>query len=397
MVQTQSNQAGHPEEYARRVGVGAGASGTAIPTVPLAEYEALKKQNEENQKALAEMATLLQQLIPQAQLPPTLRAYAQSAQSGGVPERRDDVQQSHHQHTQVPEQLNPPPRPERFNVPVPDARVEARRDSYQEVVESTCRGEPRAPPKKAEVEPQSSMSVREAADVRKMIEEVLERKKLVPAEEEQQRARAPFTKEVMGKPLPPKFKMPSLPTFSGKEDPYEHVQNYEAIMMLHGWEDAIMCRAFPITLKDHARSWFNGLKEASLSCFDQLRKEFINAFIINSRRKKDATYLLSVRQSEKETLRQYVDRFRNATLEVHDLQPGVAVAAMLQGTRSVQVQKSLSLDQPKTLADLFVRANKYILQAEVMKIVVAKEDKEKKRNDREAQEEPNRRKKSRES
>ena len=175
------------------------------------------------------------------------------------------------------------------------------------MVESTCRGEPRIPPRKAEVEPQSSMSVREAADVKKMIEEVLEQKKLVPAEEEQQKAKAPFTREVMGKPLPPKFKMPSLPTFSGKEDPYEHVQNYEAIMMLHGWDDAIMCRAFPITLKDHARSWFNGLNEASLSCFDQLRKEFINAFIINSKRKKDATYLLSVRQSEKETLRQYVD------------------------------------------------------------------------------------------
>ena len=90
-----------------------------------------------------------------------------------------------------------------------------------------------------------------------------------------------------------------------------------------------MCRAFPIALKDHARSWFNRLKEASLSCFDQLRKEFINAFIINGNRKKDATYLLSVRQSEKETLRQYVNRFRNATLEVHNLQPGVAMAAML--------------------------------------------------------------------
>ena len=96
-----------------------------------------------------------------------------------------------------------------------------------------------------------------------------------------------------------------------------------------------------------------------------------------------------MRQSEKETLRQYVDRFRNATLEVHDLQPGVAVAAMLQGTRSMQLQESLSLDQPKTLADLFVRANKYVLQAEVMKIVVAKEDKEKKRKDREDREESN--------
>ena len=94
-----------------------------------------------------------------------------------------------------------------------------------------------------------------------------------------------------------------------------------------------MYRAFPITLKDHARSWFNGLKEAFLSYFDKLRKEFINIFIINSKRKKDARYLLNVIQSDKETLRQYVD-----------VQPGVAVAAMLQGMRSVQLQESLSLD-----------------------------------------------------
>ena len=57
-----------------------------------------------------------------------------------------------------------------------------------------------------------------------------------------------------------------------------------------------------------------------------------------------------------------MDRFRNATLEIRELQPGVAVAAMLQGTRSVQLQESLSLDQPKTLADLFVMANKYVTQ-----------------------------------
>ena len=105
-----------------------------------------------------------------------------------------------------------------------------------------------------------------------------------------------------------------------------------------------MCHAFPITLKDHTYSWFNGLKEVSLSCFEQLRKEFINAFIINSKRKKDAMYLLSIRNNEKETLQEYVDRFRNATLKVCDLEPSMVVAAMLQGMQSVQLQESMSLD-----------------------------------------------------
>ena len=126
----------------------------------------------------------------------------------------------------MPKQLNPLPRQEHLGIPILGTpRAKARRENYQEVVESTCIGEPRIPLKKAEVEAQSSMSVREATDVKKMIEEVHEQKKLVPVEEEQQKAKAPFIKKVMGKLLPPKFKMPSLPTFSGKEDPYEHVQN----------------------------------------------------------------------------------------------------------------------------------------------------------------------------
>lgn len=52
-------------------------------------------------------------------------------------------------------------------------------------------------------------------------------------------------------------------------------------MLFHVWEDPNMCLAFFITLKDHARSYFNGLKETSLFCFDQLRKEFVNNFIAN--------------------------------------------------------------------------------------------------------------------
>ena len=80
-------------------------------------------------------------------------------------------------------------------------------------------------------------------------------------------------------------------------------------MLFHGWVNAIMCRAFPPSLIDHARAWFDGLAEEFISFFDQLRREFIKAFIINSQRKKDATYLLYIQQSIKETLQQYIDQF----------------------------------------------------------------------------------------
>ncbi|XP_039146851.1 uncharacterized protein LOC120284114 [Dioscorea cayenensis subsp. rotundata] len=213
-------------------------------------------------------------------------------------------------------------------------------EKIQEVVESTYKGESRAFEKDAE---ESTFSINEAANLKKMIEHVLEQKKLVPIEETPQRSKVLFIKEIM--------------------------------------EDAIMCIAFPLTLTEHARIWFNNLKEGSISNFNQLRKEFIDAFLINARRKKDASYLLTIKQDEKESLKDYVERFRAATLEVQDLQATVAVSGMLQGTRSRDFQKSLSLDQPLTLGDLFNRANKFILSEDVMRHINTG-NRDKKRKDR---------------
>ena len=96
MVLMPLNQAKHLEETTRKVGARAGASRTTIPIFPFTDYEALRKKNEENQKALGEMATLLQQLLPQVQLSPTWCAYAQSTESGGVSKKHDGPQQNHH-------------------------------------------------------------------------------------------------------------------------------------------------------------------------------------------------------------------------------------------------------------------------------------------------------------
>ncbi|XP_039133266.1 uncharacterized protein LOC120270321 [Dioscorea cayenensis subsp. rotundata] len=214
-----------------------------------------------------------------------------------------------------------------------------------------------------------------------MIEQALEQKKLVPNEDTPQRSKVPFVKEIMVKPLPKKFKMPQLTTYSGKGDPYDPMQNYEAVMLLHGWEDAIMCRVLPFTLTEHARIWFNNMKEGSISNFNQLRKELIDEFFINARRKKDASYLLTIKQEEKERMKDYVERFRAAILEVQDLQATVAILGMLQQSRSRDFQKSLSLDQPLTLGDLFSRAKKFTISENVMRHINAG-NRDKKRKDR---------------
>ena len=73
-----------------------------------------------------------------------------------------------------------------------------------------------------------------------------------------------------------------------------------------------------------------------------------------------------------------MDRFRNAILEICNLPIEMTVSAMFQGTRLTPLQESLSLNPPKSLANLFIWANKYILYTEMMRIVGGNEDGERK-------------------
>lgn len=44
------------------------------------------------------------------------------------------------------------------------------------------------------------------------------------------RTDSPFTQTVMGVPLPPKFKMPTLEMFNGTKDPLDHLETFKALM-----------------------------------------------------------------------------------------------------------------------------------------------------------------------
>ena len=63
---------------------------------------------------------------------------------------------------------------------------------------------------------------------------------------------SPFTASINGHPLPSKFKLPSLDSYDGTRDPFDHIATFKTTMHLQGVSDEIMCRAFPTTLKGPA-------------------------------------------------------------------------------------------------------------------------------------------------
>ncbi|RWV80656.1 hypothetical protein GW17_00058036 [Ensete ventricosum] len=90
---------------------------------------------------------------------------------------------------------------------------------------------------------------------------------------------SPFIQEIQDTPIPQHFRLPMLEAYDGDSDPMEYVVAFRAHMVLYGTSNAIMCRAFLMTLHGIAQGWYDRLSLASIHSFDQLAKEFKTNFL----------------------------------------------------------------------------------------------------------------------
>ena len=74
-------------------------------------------------------------------------------------------------------------------------------------------------------------------------------RKANPVDDLVHRTNSPFTASINSHPLPPKFKMPSLDSYDGMHDPFDHIATFKTTMHLQGVPNEIIGKAFPTTPK----------------------------------------------------------------------------------------------------------------------------------------------------
>ena len=73
----------------------------------------------------------------------------------------------------------------------------------------------------------------EMDQMKKVMEEMKENMRGAnPIEDLVHRTDSPFTASINGHPLPPKFKMPSLDSYDGTRDPFDHIATFKTTMHL---------------------------------------------------------------------------------------------------------------------------------------------------------------------
>ncbi|XP_023882196.1 uncharacterized protein LOC111994538 [Quercus suber] len=171
---------------------------------------------------------------------------------------------------------------------------------------------------------------------------------------------SPFTTAILNCPVPSKFRLPQLEPFDGLKDPQDHLNTFKTTLGLQQPPDEILCRSFPTTLRGAAREWFTKLPTSSIDTFEQLSSSFLRHFIGGQQPKRTADHLLTIRQGEKETLRSYVKRFTRETLEVDEADDMVQLTTFKAGLRSRDLVSSLAKNPLKTMAQMLLKAQKYM-------------------------------------
>ncbi|KAL0386820.1 UNVERIFIED_CONTAM: hypothetical protein Sradi_2563800 [Sesamum radiatum] len=172
--------------------------------------------------------------------------------------------------------------------------------------------------------------------------------------------RSPFAPHILAEAIQPGIKIPSLNEYNGGGDPQDHLDRFSARADLLDISDAAYCKLFRTTLSGKAMAWFNQLPPGTIESFEQLAQRFLHHFAINKRYPKTASYLFTIIQRENESLREYVQRFSEAVLEVPHVNPELLASIMQQNLKRGRFKESIAGKPPATQEELLMRAEKYI-------------------------------------
>ncbi|PKA62944.1 hypothetical protein AXF42_Ash007740 [Apostasia shenzhenica] len=176
---------------------------------------------------------------------------------------------------------------------------------------------------------------------------------------------APFSDAIRLAPVPEDFRPPRLEVYKGVTDPREHVQGFEAAVRYRQPDEATKCHLLANTLKGAAFNWFVKLPRGHISSYEHMKWKLIAHFIGWTRMVISDMVLANIKQGERESLRDYTNRFFAAAAEAEDVEPAVVMHNFRRGLKVGDLSKSLQLAKPRSYPELVARASQFMLLKDV--------------------------------
>nr|XP_027118612.1 uncharacterized protein LOC113735828 [Coffea arabica] len=184
---------------------------------------------------------------------------------------------------------------------------------------------------------------------------------------------SPFVPDIEDYPLPAKFKIPSMKSYDATTDPEDHLFAFMTQMRLQTAADAVRCKTFPMFLEGKTRQWFQGLPPRSIRSFAQLARLFAAQFVSSRAFFKSTAHLMTIQQKPEESLREYMVRCNNESLQVRDRDDKVVMAAFINGLRKQKLYTELVERPPKSAREMLDRAHEKANAEEANRLKSAQE------------------------
>ncbi|XP_050117691.1 uncharacterized protein LOC126595431 [Malus sylvestris] len=138
-------------------------------------------------------------------------------------------------------------------------------------------------------------------------------------------------------------------------------------MVLYRNNDALMCKIFTTTLQGETQDWFHTLPSRSIQNFDDLSLVFT----------KEYSSCHSIKKNPKESLRDYVKRFKAKKAKIVGCDDSIASAALKKGLPIDHPLFEEMMKEDLTLVDSFALADKHALWDEARRAEKAPEQPQK--------------------
>ncbi|KAH7840884.1 hypothetical protein Vadar_022933 [Vaccinium darrowii] len=178
----------------------------------------------------------------------------------------------------------------------------------------------------------------------------------------------PYTRRIEQLKMPENYQPPKFLQFDGMGNPKQHVAHFVETCSNAGTDGDLLVKQFVRSLKGYAFDWYIDLEPNSIDSWDQLQQDFLNRFF-NTRRIVNMTELSNTLQQEDEPVIDYINRWRNLSLNCKDRISEVSAIEMCTKGMCWSLQYILQGIKPKTFEELATRAHD-------MELTVAISDKE---------------------